>query len=106
MNTRDHLLLILAEECAEVAQRITKALRFGLDEIQPEQELTNEQRLGVELCDLLAMMEMLQSLGVLTAYPDRALIEEKKLKVAKYMNYSSTLGLLDHGPDLNERRMG
>ncbi len=33
MNRRDHLLDILAEECAEVAIRVSKALRFGLDEV-------------------------------------------------------------------------
>lgn len=28
------LLVLLAEECVEVAQRATKAIRFGLGEIQ------------------------------------------------------------------------
>jgi len=31
------VLTILMEECAEVIQRASKALRFGLDEVQPEQ---------------------------------------------------------------------
>ena len=29
MTREEHLLTIVAEECAEVAQRATKALRFG-----------------------------------------------------------------------------
>jgi hypothetical protein len=32
MNITEHLLATLAEECAEVAQATSKALRFGLDE--------------------------------------------------------------------------
>jgi hypothetical protein len=30
-----------AEEAVEVAQRATKVLRFGIDEVQPGQSLTN-----------------------------------------------------------------
>jgi hypothetical protein len=33
---------------------ITKALRFGLDEVQPGQEFTNSQRIGQELIDVAA----------------------------------------------------
>jgi len=33
MLLQEHLLIILAEECSEVAQRASKALRFGLREI-------------------------------------------------------------------------
>jgi hypothetical protein len=36
INETDHLLACLAEECAEVSQRVMKALRFGINEIQPE----------------------------------------------------------------------
>jgi hypothetical protein len=35
MNPTEHLLSCLAEECAEVAQRASKSLRFGLSEVQP-----------------------------------------------------------------------
>jgi len=46
------ILTIVAEEAAEVIQRATKALRFGLDEVQPGQELSNAQRLAEEIGDL------------------------------------------------------
>lgn len=61
MNRTEHLLWVLAEECAEVAQRASKAARFGLDEVQPGQALTNEERLWQEMCDLCAVGEMLIS---------------------------------------------
>jgi len=38
----------LAEECAEVSQRATKALRFGLTDpkgSEPDQPYTNQERL-------------------------------------------------------------
>jgi hypothetical protein len=43
------LLTILAEECCEVAVRVSKVLRFGLMEVQRGQELTNSQRLAREV---------------------------------------------------------
>ena len=50
------LLEILAEECAEVIQRVTKALRFGVDEVQPGQPHTNAQRISYEMGDVLATL--------------------------------------------------
>lgn len=59
MNRTQYLLTILAEECAETAQRATKGIRFGLAECQPGQELTNRQRLEEELGDLMGLADML-----------------------------------------------
>jgi NTP pyrophosphatase (non-canonical NTP hydrolase) len=58
MTRTEHLLSITAEECAEVAQRVTKAMRFGLTEIQPGQPFTNADRIMAEFNDLQAMIEM------------------------------------------------
>jgi len=41
LNRAEYLLSVLAEECCEVAQRATKAQRFGLREIQPDQPFNN-----------------------------------------------------------------
>jgi hypothetical protein len=59
MTREQHLLIKLSEECAEVAHRVSKALRFGLDEIQPGQDLDNGERLWQEIHDLIAVIEML-----------------------------------------------
>lgn len=60
------LLTIMVEECNEIAQRGTKALRFGVMEIQPGQELTNEQSIARELGDLVATVERLQERGLIS----------------------------------------
>lgn len=51
------LLTVLAEECAVVQQRICKALRFGLEEVQPGQPHNNAFRIGLELGDLLEVVD-------------------------------------------------
>ena len=58
MTREEHLLIVAVEECAEVAQQLTKVLRFGLDEIEPGQTLTNRERIYAEYCDLRAVLGM------------------------------------------------
>lgn len=79
------VLTILVEECAEVQQRATKALRFGIAEVQPGQPCTNAQRLAAEVGDMLEMVEILIAMGVL----DRAEIEigrsAKRRQLARFL---------------------
>jgi NTP pyrophosphatase (non-canonical NTP hydrolase) len=89
----EHLLVILAEECAEVAQRTSKALRFGLDEVQPGQTETNAQRISGELADVFAAVDMLINEGVI-AYPDIARTLAKQKKVEEFLRYSAECGTL------------
>ena len=95
MDKREHLLTIFSEECAEVAQRVSKALRFGTSEIQPGQPWSNGQRIGLEFADLMAVWDMLIDEGVLSPPEslDR-LIYAKREKVLKYMDYSRGVGTL------------
>ena len=58
MTRTDHLLTIVAEEAVEVAQRATKALRFGLTEVQEGHDANNADRLLRELNDLAAVVEI------------------------------------------------
>lgn len=100
MNRQEYLLAVLAEECAEVAQRATKALRFTLEECEPDtgkEESTNAMRIMEEFMDLLATMEMLQedgSLPTMSTVATRLRIQMKKTKVEKFMRYSKQLGTL------------
>ncbi len=94
MTTQEHLLSIAAEECSEVAQRASKALRFGLDEIQPGQPLTNAERIMEEFDDLRAVIGMLQDRALLPCSVARR-IEEKKTKVQKFLAYSGECGCVD-----------
>jgi hypothetical protein len=90
MLTREQYLLdCIQEECAETSQRASKALRFGLDEIQPGQELDNRQRLEYELSDLLTVCHML---GIkVNADPNPG----KIAKVEKYMKLSRERGIVE-----------
>lgn len=93
MNTTEHLLTILAEECAEVAQRASKAARFGLTEIQPGQEENNTRRLERELADLMATAD---ALGLRVRDEDKA---AKREKLKKFMQYADEIGTLKDDPE-------
>jgi hypothetical protein len=96
MTRQEQLLVILTEECAEVSQRASKALRFGLTDpagTEPGQPYTNKDRLLMEINDLHAVIDML--LGREKSYLSPMLIQDKKEKVEKYLKLSKKLGLLD-----------
>lgn len=97
MNRLEHLLTIAGEEGLEVAHRASKALRFGLTEIQPGQEKTNWERLMGELHDLLAAVEMASDETGLPIVIDRATLDAKKAKVERYLHFSRDLGTLQEG---------
>lgn len=97
MSRADNLLSHLAQECAEVAIRCTKAQMFGLLEVQPEQSLTNAERIAEELCDLYATVDELKCAGLLPLmYEDEreARIHAKQRKATKFRRYSRELGRL------------
>lgn len=98
MTRTDHLLVCLAEECNEVAQRAAKALRFGLEETQQGQELSNAERIKVEFLDLFAVWGMLCASGVCQPIgrADQRSIEAKQAKVEKYLDYSEQQGRLTY----------
>jgi len=85
MTREEHLLIILAEECNEVAQRAAKALRFKLTDhegTEPNQLYTNKERLIIEVNDLLAVLEMIFGEQ---DFVSQMLKEDKKRKVEKYL---------------------
>lgn len=88
MNETEHLLTVLCEECAEVAQRACKAARFGLSEVEPGQNEDNTRRLERELAQLIAVSELL---GFRVREQDKA---EKREKLKKYMDYARKIGTL------------
>jgi NTP pyrophosphatase (non-canonical NTP hydrolase) len=57
---------ILSEECAEVIQAVSKCHRFGLDNYKPNKPKTNREHLEEELGDLLAMIDILQEMDVVS----------------------------------------
>lgn len=97
MSVADYLLSHLAQECAEVAIRCTKAQMFGLGEIQPEQPLTNKERIAEELAEVTAMVELMQRVGIIPEFSERdieARISAKHRKAQEHRGYSRQLGRL------------
>lgn len=94
-----YLLDCLQEECAEVIQVVSKAKRFGLDDVWPNEtmnplKLTNQQRMRLELIDISAVVEELEARGVTLDIWDREAIETKKARLYKYMDYAIKKGSL------------
>lgn len=89
MNMREYLLTCLAEECAEVQQEISKALRFGLEDWRPRDETkeNNRDKIQREFNDLLAVAEILNDHGILNIDFDQDK-SEKKAKVYRYAEYA------------------
>lgn len=95
MTRDEHLYTIAAEEAVEVAQRCTKALRFGGDEVQPGQPLDNRVRILQEFSHLLAALEMLGfSVGPSPLDPLRQWVDAKKEQVERFIRYSEECGTL------------
>jgi hypothetical protein len=93
MNREEHLLIILSEECSEVSKEVSKALRFGLSDMKPEQIFTNADMISKELGDLIGIAEMLYDEGIIER-PSLSVIMTKKARVEKYLNYSKSVGKL------------
>lgn len=100
MNETEHLLTVLSEECAEVAQRACKAARFGLTEVQPGQQEDNTRRLERELADLLAVADLL---GLRVREEDKA---AKIEKLKKFMGYAREVGTLKNDAPEYQKHFG
>lgn len=105
MNETEHLLEILSEECAEVQVRISKALRFGLLDVEPGQGLNNAARINAEIADVEAVLSMLYARGILRAAATAPAlgaradqIAAKIRKVEKFMAFSKECGTLETEP--------
>lgn len=99
MTKIEHLLTCLAEECMETAQRASKAIRFGINEIQSGQPLDNSDRIVLELNDILAVAELLAEENAITSeFRIQKFIDGKKEKLRSWMAYSEKMGsLAEHG---------
>lgn len=98
LSETEYLLVQAMSECNEVAHRLSKAIHFGLEEIQPGQDKTNAQRALEEIFDLCATLEMLRERRILVPGPyddNMKFIEAKKGRVLKFMNYSRSLGITE-----------
>lgn len=83
-------LALLAEECAEVVQAVTKILRHGLDSEHPHSGDGNRETLNKEIGDVQAAVEICLTQWV----ADRADIDRfkhvKLSKVGRYLHHAVT----------------
>jgi len=94
MTRKEHLLTILAEECAEIAKCASKALRFGLHDKEPGQEFINADRISQEYGDLLGVYKLLVRDGYVKN-PVAGAVQAKIDKVTAFLKVSKTCGTLE-----------
>ena len=93
MNEQEREVMnILSEECAEVIQAISKCHRFGIDNYKPGKPKTNRDHLVEELGDLMAMVAILERMGVVT---QDGLEQAAAAKVEKLKKWSNIQNLED-----------
>ena len=90
MNTKiKEVFNILQEECAEVIQAVSKISRFGLDNLKPGKSKTNREHLEEELGDMMAMVEILQELDIVSFTNIERAAEAKREKLKIWSNIFS-----------------
>lgn len=93
MNNKQHLFLLLAEECSEVAQAASKCVRFTPEHTYSGYDKSNLERLRVELKDIISVLFLLQEeLGIRF---DLTHDDEKVATILKYMQISQEMGTLN-----------
>jgi hypothetical protein len=104
MTETEHLLSCLAEECAEVAHEVSKALRFGLDNIYPEVPggRTVRAKIKAESVDLIAVLQLLVEKKILEDGWDERLCQEKKEKIRDSWN---TRGNAERSSEVPSRQL-
>ncbi|MGM0218146.1 hypothetical protein [Enterococcus sp. AZ126] len=99
MQKNEYLALVAMEECAEIQQALSKAIRFGFDDHHPSRaDETNEEQLLTEFYQLTAMIEELHKQGIISGFTQEKIkqVKQDKIeKVYKYMDYSAEKGLLE-----------
>ena len=94
MTRQEHLLIILAEECAEVAHRCSKALRFGLGDVAPGQALTNAQAIEREMCHLYTVAGLMREEDIIGPWIDTDVVRAKLAAVELWLEHSRKQGTL------------
>lgn len=97
VSPEQNALRVFGEELGELAmellalqQHVSKAERFGIDE-QRDLPTSNRERIQAEWNDLLASMANLSRHGI-DLSPNHEAIEAKLNKIARYTEYSESLG--------------
>lgn len=93
MEKDDFRLVCLMEELAEAAQRASKQLRFGRNEVQPGQPLPKHKRLREELLDVLVVIRDLARYSQIEEISLVQVIEHENYKLPKM---KESLAMVDY----------
>lgn len=98
MNRLEHILTCIAEESNEVGQRACKALRFGINEVQPGQDKDNWERMLQEFHDLFGSLVMYAQDTARDwedLIPDHGTTAAKRDRIEKFMVLAREGGALE-----------
>lgn len=107
MTKNEYLLQKLQEECAEVIKASAKYALFGAESKNPldPDSKTNRQQLADEIVDVMATVEMIGALDMLTALTPKECgqaIQDKQTKIEYYMEISREIGTLEKEPPVEQ----
>jgi hypothetical protein len=98
MTETEHLLSCLAEECAEIAQEVSKALRFGIDNVFADArgDRTVRAKIVSEYYDLLGVVDLLKERKILEldAVEELTARDAKREKLLRMLDYAREVGAL------------
>lgn len=95
MNLIENLLQTASEEAAEMAVKLSKANRFGLDSLDAKTEKPAHECIVAQHNDLLAVFELLRDRGVVFAgVGDPVAVGEAKRKIVESLELSQKAGTL------------
>ena len=104
MNKQEHILTVLAEECNELAQACSKALRFGLHNTKTGKTVNNRKKISREFNDIYAMVKLLRKnkaipysisekrvANKMIRFEENLELSERKGNVHKAVNYKFSI---------------
>lgn len=91
LSKLDYTLIHLIEEASEIQKAASKALRFGIDHIDPKNNKPNIQNISDELHDLDSIKIILQTEFRLP-YPTDEFAKSQHEKGDKMFEYAKSLG--------------
>lgn len=94
MNLLEYLLTCLGEEGAEITKECSKANRFGLGDVGPDNKLNNRDRLMLEINDLIGTVQLMVAMKLLPEWSDNHAQLEKMERLMKWMVYAEQQGRL------------
>ncbi len=77
------ILVITQEECAEVIQEISKVFRFGINN-QHKDGMRHQEKLEMEVGDLLCMISLMTSHGLIRPEQVQAAATNKQEKLKQW----------------------